>query len=36
MKPMPSIAATPTSWRAMNSVPISGSVMPRLRSHTGQ
>ena len=33
---MPSTDTTLTIWRLMNSVPISGSVMPRSRSHTGQ
>ena len=35
-KPMPNTDTTLTSWRLMNSVPISGSVMPRSRSQTGQ
>jgi hypothetical protein len=30
------VAITVTIWRDMNSVPISVSLTPRSRSHTGQ
>ena len=36
IQPTESVATTEMIWRDMNSVPISVSVTPRSRSHTGQ
>ena len=36
IQPTESVAITATIWRDMNSVPISVSLTPRSRSHTGQ